>query len=185
MTCSNFIEGFSDYVDGVAAPSAMEAARRHLDVCPSCRRYEAVYLRGRSLLRASEPVRVGERFRSRLQHRLFHVDDERALARSRSAPSALALLAGFVTLLAAAAWSPGLFEAEPEVQLTPIVVNRPAYRPLGLRAPFANLLPARTPAAFDLRGADLWSQSSTLLFRYAPIHARYQTGGELVRAGLQ
>jgi anti-sigma factor RsiW len=125
MTCSDFIEGFTDYIDGEADPSVRRAARTHLDGCVSCRRYERVYLEGRSLLLGAEQVEVGEDFHPRLQHRLYHVDDERALARSRSGSTSAALLLGAAALLMAAAWSPALFD-EPEVELSPIVVDRPA-----------------------------------------------------------
>lgn len=184
MTCSDFIEGFTDYIDGVASAPDVEAARRHRDACASCRRYETVYLRGRALLRGSDRVEVGEDFHPRLQHRLYHVDDERALSHSRSGTSSAALLLGVAALLMAAAWSPTLL-ADPEVELSPIVVDRPATRPLGLRAPFASLFPARAPTALELDGDDLWRRPADLLFEYAPIRARYRQAGALMQAGLQ
>lgn len=184
MTCSDFIEGFTEFVDGEADASTLEAARAHRDGCASCRRYETVYLEGRALLRDAETVEVGEDFHPRLQHRLYHVDDERALARSRSGSSSAALLLGAAALVMAAAWTPSFLD-EPEVELSPIVVDRPAPRPLGLRAPFARVLPtSAVPAALDLEGDDLWGQPSALLFEYAPIRARYRQAG-VVRTGLQ
>lgn len=185
MTCSDFIEGFTDYIDGEADGATHEAARNHRDRCASCRRYEAVYLEGRALLQGAEPVEVGADFHPRLQHRLFHVDDERALARSRSGSSAAAMLLGVAALVMAAAWTPALLD-EPEVELSPIVVDRPAPRPFGLRAPFASVLPAGVvPAGLDLGGDDLWRQPSALLFEYAPVRARYRQQAGVVRTGLQ
>ncbi len=187
MTCSAFIEGFTDYIDGEADASTQEAARRHRDACASCRRYETVYLEGRSLLQDGESLEVGDDFHPRLQHRLYHVDDERALARSRPGSASAAMLLGVAALAVAAAWTPALLD-EPEVELSPIVVDRPAPRPLGLRAPFASLLPASmlpTGAALDLDGDDLWRQPSALLFEYAPIRARYRQQAGVVRTGLQ
>lgn len=181
MTCVDFIEGFSDYVDGRGAPDFVERARSHRDACPRCRRYEEVFLRGRELLRATEVPEVPEDFGPRLQHRLYHVDDERALGRSSS--SSAAALLSIAALLLVAAWSPSLF-GEPEVELAPIVVSRPAPRPLRIRFPMPSLLPPPSPTALDLDGRDLWHTPSALLLEYAPVWARYRQGG-LVRTGLQ
>lgn len=184
MTCSEFIEGFSDYIDCIAESDVVEAARAHRRGCARCRRYEEVYLRGRELLRATTDLEVGEAFEERLQHRLFHVDDERALARSRSSSTSAAFLLGVAALLMLAAWSPTLLD-EPQVQLSPIVVTRPAPRPLGLRVQLPSLLPSSSPAALELSGEDLWRQPSALLFEYAPVRGRYRQGGMLIRTGLQ
>lgn len=180
MTCSEFIEGFSDYVDGVGDPARIERARAHRGTCPSCERYEAVYLRGRDLLLGQEAVEVGEDFRPRLQHRLFHVDDERALARAPSGSATLLLTVA--AALTVAAWSPTFLE-EPEVELSPIVVTRPAPRPLGIRLPSTSVSGSVSPAVLGYQRDELWRQPSDLLFEYAPVRARYKRS--LVRTGLQ
>jgi hypothetical protein len=184
MTCSDFIEGFSDYIDDASDEAVLVEARRHRDACPSCRRYEDVYLRGRELLRAQGGPEIGEDFHPRLQHRLYHVDDERVLARSRSSSTSAALLLGVAALLMAAAWSPAWLD-DPEIELSPIVVSRPGPRPLGIRLPMPSLLPAGTPSYLQLKADDLWRQPSALLFEYAPVHARYRQTGSLVRTGLE
>ena len=182
MTCANFIEGFSDYIDGTGASDAVERARDHRDECPRCRRYEEVFLRGRELLRATEGPEVPEDFHPRLQHRLYHVDDERAVGRSSSSSAAAAVLS-IAALLMVAVWSPSMF-GEPEVELAPIIVSRPAPRPLRIRFPMPSLLPSSSPAALDLNGGDLWRTPSALLLEYAPVWAPYRQGG-LIRTGLQ
>lgn len=185
MTCSEFIESFSDHIDETGPPDLRRAAHRHRDGCASCRRYEEVYLRARdTLVEVADEVELDDDFHDRLQHRLFHVDDERALARSAPAlhPSVMVLGAG--VLLASLAAGP-LLEPEPEVELSPIVVSRPAHRPLGLRIPLPSLLPASlSPAALELDGDDLWRQSASLFYEYAPVRARYRDASP-TRQGLQ
>ena len=174
MTCSQFIQSFSDYIDETGAPEVRDAALRHRDTCARCRRYEEVYLRGRdALVGLVEEVEVDEGFHERLQHRLYHVDDERFLVLSTAV--AVAMLMGV----------PVLFEPDPEVELSPIVVSSPAARPLGLRIPLPSLLPASlSPAALELDGDDLWRQSTALFYDYAPVRARYRDASS-PRMGLQ
>ncbi len=174
MTCSEFIETFSDYIDERGAPAIRAAAARHRDSCEPCRHYEATYLAGRSLLHDSvDSLEVGEDFYPRLRHRLYHVDDERALARSSLGAVSPLMILGAAALLATVLGVPVLFEPEPEVELSPIVVSAPAPRPLGLRLPLPSLLPpSLSPAALELRGEDLWRQSAALFYDYAPVRAR-------------
>lgn len=180
MTCSDFIDNFSDYIDGLAAPDLQDRADAHLDGCPSCQRYREVFLEGRAVLRAQDEVEPTEDFRPRLQHRLYHVDDERALKRSRSSTVPATLLLGAAAVLAGVLTAPEWFE-EPQVRLSPIVVDRPEPRPLGLRSRgVPALLPSVMRSSLELDGGDLWHQPSALLFEYAPVRERYRG----VRAGL-
>jgi hypothetical protein len=186
MTCSEFIQNFSDFIDETGPSDTRESAARHRDACARCRRYEEVFHRGRSLLTASiEEVAVDEDFHPRLQHRLYHVDDERALARSRAGFHPSVMVLGAVAVVGVLVGLPLLFEPDPEVELSPIVVSVPAPRPLGLRMPLPTLLPASfSPAALELDGNDLWRQSAALFYEYAPARARYR-GTSGTRLGLQ
>lgn len=179
MTCSQFIEAFSDLIDETGSIEVREAAARHRGVCERCRHYAEVFMRGREALRSGEDVlEVDEYFHSRLQHRLHHVDDERALARSRAGVHPAVLVLGAAAVFATVVGAPVLLGPDPEVELSPIVVNRPAPRPLGLRIPLPSMLPASlSPAALELDGDDLWRQPTALFYDYAPVRARYRAGG--------
>lgn len=176
MTCADFIETFSEFVDQTGSEASRAEALRHRDECPSCRRYEEVYRGGVELLHHElDQVEVAEDFHPRLQHRLFHVDDERALARSRSGLSPAGVVLGTAAALAVLLIGPALLEPHPEVELSPIVVNVPSSHPQGLRMPLQSFLPASLlPTTLELRGSDLWRQSSALFYDYAPIRARYR-----------
>lgn len=176
MTCAEFIEAFSEFVDETGSDELRAEARRHRDRCASCRRYEAVYREGVQLLhRELEEVGVTDDFHPRLQHRLFHVDDERALARSRPALSPTSFVIGTAAVLAVFLIGPSLRDSAHEVELSPIVVSVPSSHPVGLRMPLPSFLPASLlPTTLELRGDDLWRQPAALFYEYAPIRARYR-----------
>ena len=81
MSCSEFLDRFSDYFDGVGDAGFMKKAEAHLAGCCSCKRYVEVVERGGELIRAAAPVNVSHDFYPRLRHRIFHVEDAEALSR--------------------------------------------------------------------------------------------------------
>lgn len=181
MTCTEFVEGFSGYYDGTASGTFAREAADHLESCPDCRRYRHVMHRGAELLRALPEPEVNEDFAPRLQHRLYHVDEEASLrGHTSSGTTALALI-GMAILLAAAAWSPTFRPTTPTVELEPIVVSRPPARTL-LRS-FGSL-----PVHFGqqpVRNAELWDDASLLLFQHSRLYQRYGTRSPLLRTGLE
>jgi len=169
MTCSEFVESFSDLRDGTASPEAVRAAEEHLASCASCRRYRHVLERAAELLRALPTPEVGEDFVPRLQHRLLHEEQE-AFLRSHANSGATALaVVGMALLLTLVAWAPTLLRSAPVVELPPIVVDTPPH-------------PARPPVSFTAfalqatataRPSDLWGDARTLLFQYSRLARRY------------
>lgn len=137
MTCQEFLARYSEYLDELLDP--MEAARwhHHLGRCASCARYDRVMRQGLELVRDLPSLEPSPDFEARLQHRLFHVRDEREDERASGASAVVALaIAG---MLAAIAWSPLLRQA-------PLMIDLPAVQ---ARAPGAELR-AAAPAPFSL-----------------------------------
>ena len=189
MTCSDFIEGFSEYFDGMAAPERVDAFEAHLERCESCRRYRDVFARGRKLLRSFPEVEIRDDFEPRLRHRIYHLEDgERIDPGSGSATTAATAL-GMAILLVLAAWSPALLSPEVDVELAPIVVSRPATPPplragpAGLRAPNLSLVPAGDAVRLGSERPDPWRSPNALLYRYSTLADRARQRG-LVRTGL-
>jgi len=181
MTCESFLEGFTDYRDGIAPASVRQEAEAHLQGCPDCRRYEAVVERGLEVLRSQRPLTLPEDFRPRLRHRLFHVDDEAALVRHASSGATALSVLGVAVVLSAVAWSPLLNPGSPTVELSPIVVSRP---PAPLRLRPASLALDEIPLGGGGSEADLWDDAHALLFQYSPLSQRYRQRALLRRAGL-
>jgi anti-sigma factor RsiW len=187
MTCSEFIEGFSDFVDGVGDPECMRAARAHLDRCPSCRRYEQTYAQGITLLRSFPDLTVHDGFVPELDRRLRR---ETALAleglgrRPVSSWSPMTMVLGMALVLVGAAWSPFLLTRTVQVDLPPIQAQTPRARALPLvRMPDITLLPnrARRPGG-AFATAELWEEPSSLFRQYAPVMRGYAAGD--VRVGI-
>ena len=101
MLCKEFIEGHTRYRDGMLTTEERERFDAHMETCASCRRYETVLSRGIAMWRALPRVEAAPDFRPRLQHRLFHVDDEGKLPFRRQIGRAAAIViatAGLVSL---------------------------------------------------------------------------------------
>lgn len=184
MTCSEFVEGFSEYYDGTAPDAFVEEAEAHLAECETCSRYRHVMARGAELLRSLPTPEVNEDFAPRLQHRLYHVDEDAALRAQTSSGTTAFAVAGMAVLLTAAAWSPALRATAPTVELAPIVVSRPPS-PMRLRA--SRMYSARisaSPTAATLE-RDLWEDAPGLLFHHSPLYQRYGGSSALHNAGLE
>lgn len=84
VACSDFLARHSAWLDGELAGGERAAHERHLAECDACGQYARVLARGTELLRGLPEVEPSEEFGARLQHRLFHVDDERLLEGRRT-----------------------------------------------------------------------------------------------------
>lgn len=175
MNCTNFVARSSDYFDGSASARETALMDAHLRECASCRRYKVVYEQGTSLLRSLPEPELADDFEPRLRHRLFHVDDRRALIdTSGSATPALTVL-GLAVLLSVVAWSPLLREEPPVVDVAPIVVDqvdRPAAASRTSRG-FA--------VAFGGLDRGLWDDAR--LYEYTRLSKRYAREGGFRRVG--
>lgn len=130
MDCDTFLDGHSDYRDGLLALPDRVAFEAHLRECDHCARYDRVVSKGVQVLRDRPELEVSDDFMDRLQHRLYHVEDEMAAARrrrspvSRGAAAALAAAAGIAALALAPRLFPG---ASPTVtMLRPVAATAPA-----------------------------------------------------------
>jgi hypothetical protein len=181
MTCSEFVTRFSEYYDGTVPEEYVGAAHAHLAGCPSCRRYRHVVERGAQLLQALPTPAVRDDFRPRLQHRLYHVDQEAVLRRHTASGATALAVAGISVLLTAVAWSPTLRPSSPVVELPPIVVSRP---PPGAVRPALNFPDRGVRMPFLDREVGLWDDAHTLLFEYSRLSQQYERRSPLQRTRL-
>lgn len=130
MDCDTFLNGHSDYRDGLLMLPDRVAFEAHLRECASCARYDRVLAGGVQVLRAQPELDVSDDFMDRLQHRLYHVDDEMAAARRRRGPvsrGAAAALAAAASI-AAVALVPQIFPGASSTvtMLQPVAATAPA-----------------------------------------------------------
>jgi len=176
MSCCDFIERFSDYFDGVGDGAFLEEAEAHLSSCGSCRRYAEVVRRGGELVRAAPAVSVREDFYPRLKHRIYHMEDARALSRgSAGSATTAATILGMAVLLSVVAWSPLMRSDRARFELSPIVVSFPSSsRSPGLRPPPVDLSSRGFAyGRFAPRSRALWERPHALLWEYSPLYERY------------
>ena len=179
MNCSDYVAARTDHLDGSALEEDVRGLEAHLESCAACRRYRAVVEKGAELLRALPEPELTEDFGPRLQHRLYHVDEEAALYGAASATPAMTVV-GMALLLTAIAWSPTLRQRAPEIVLEPIVVDQP---PVELPVRAASAMPggmSLRPVSDFERG--LWDDAHNLLYEYSPLSQRYGHRGRVRRA---
>jgi hypothetical protein len=182
MTCSDFLERFTDFLDGEGPEDLRTNAEAHLESCDRCRRYHEVMMQGAAVLRSLPEAQVPDDFQPRLQHRLYHVDDEVALGAHTASGTTVLTVLGMSMLLTALAWSPALRPMAPVVELPPIVVSDPP-----LTMPPINVIGVRSMIprpTLDQTGTGLWDDAQALLYEYSPLQQRYRERGPLRRAGL-
>ncbi|MDH3207733.1 MAG: zf-HC2 domain-containing protein [Gemmatimonadota bacterium] len=181
MDCSQLIASFTDYIDGSAPSDVVRAMEAHLVGCDSCRRYKAVLEHGSSLLQTLPSAELREDFAPRLQHRLYHVQEERTLSDHVTSGAPALTVLGIAVLLTVVAWAPTLRATAPLVELEPIVVDR---APLRLRVAPAGLLqvPRPRPETEDKElDADLWDDAR--LYEYSQLRRRYPGDAQARQVG--
>lgn len=179
MDCKEFVERFTDYYDGVARSEDSSEMETHLASCDSCSRYRNVLEQGSSLLRSLPEPELRDDFAPRLEHRLYHVQDERAFEPAASGAPALTVL-GIAILLTAMAWTPLLRDSAPQVELAPIIVDR---APSLQRAPAASgglsTFGVQRPASLEV---GLWEDAR--LYEYSSVGRRYRDGAQPTQVSL-
>jgi anti-sigma factor RsiW len=129
MDCGTFLDGYSDFRDGLLPAAEAATFQAHVRECDHCARYDRVVEKGARVYRDLPRVEVADDFMDRLQHRLYHVDDEMAAARRRRSPvsrgAAVALAAA--ASIAAVALIPQLlpFGAPTMTMLPPVAARAP------------------------------------------------------------
>lgn len=194
MDCREFIARFSEYYDGMGEADETGPMEAHLETCSSCRRYHRVVTRGGQILRSLPTPELPTDFEPRLQHRIYHVADEAALARTVSSGTTGATAFAMAVLLTAVAWSPTMKEAGPPTELVPVDVQSPDpgpsagggggavlapdfTAPRSLFGPL-NVLTDGHPAE---TGQSLWVHTHSLLYEYSPLSEKYRQDTRLRR----
>lgn len=166
VTCADFRLEYSDYRDGLMSPTRSAEVEAHLATCASCGRYDRAVGTGVAELRTLPTLSASSDFLPRLQHRLYHLEEERSLwSRPTLSGTSTGFVVMLVLLIGAAAWAPLLRGKPPVVELAPVVAHAP-HRVEALQSLF------RAGPLLDHRGPSSSLASSTMgsvFFRYTPL----------------
>lgn len=101
MTCSEFLERYTDFRDGlITAPREVRRFERHLARCADCQRYDTAVRRGVLALQAVESIEPSRDFRRRLDARLARERSAAGEVPARAGVAAALFVAAALTMLA-------------------------------------------------------------------------------------
>ncbi len=168
VDCARFLDEYSEFRDGFLAPEESREFEAHLTSCPSCARYDRVVARGGHIFRDLPELQPSEDFAARLQHRIFHLEDEmRAPGRTFSGVPTSAVLS-IAAVLALAAWLPVLQPQDRLYHLPAVMASAPRgeFPPLLVAGP---LLAHTTVLHRELEHGISPARDNHVLFHYYPI----------------
>ncbi len=126
FSCADFLRDFSEYRDGRMSSSERSVVESHLAGCDACARYADVVETGVEQLRALPVVEPSDDFLPRLQHRIYHLDDERAgIASRRGSGASTGFVLAAAALIATAAALPLLRPQPAVLRLPPVAATAP------------------------------------------------------------
>ena len=131
MDCCEFREKYSDFADGLLEEEAKLRARRHLSLCPPCRRFHEAFREGVSALRDLPSVDVSSAFGDQLRKRLRHELVVRALAVDPLSGAVAAMLV--LVTIGLVTWD--MAELRAARRTPPAVAERPVPAPIRIPAP--------------------------------------------------
>jgi len=122
MECAEFLERYSEFLDGEIEASRVSAHQRHIVSCSGCAEYDRVVRRGLRLVRELERPEATPDFVPQLQRRFLDGSERSPWIEYSKA----VLVAGVTTIaIMAAASIPNLPASGRAVQLPPVVVEPP------------------------------------------------------------
>lgn len=167
VDCSQFLDQYSEFRDGLLPVERMCALQEHLDDCASCARYDRVVEEGIRVFRDLPEVEPSQDFIPRLQHRLYHLEDEMRHPAHHASGTSVAFMLTIAAVIGVSAWMPAVRPRPAVVHLAPVVAHAP------LRVEAERVLfragPLLTPPPSYASGTA--SASNLLFYPYSPVGA--------------
>jgi len=165
VDCTQFLEGYSEFRDGMLDLELHRSFEGHLAVCASCARYDRVVCGGARLARELPPLEPSCDFLARLQHRIYHEDEELRAAATGYSGVPVPLTAAIVVAIALSAWTPALRRRPPVVNLPPVAAHAP-HRVEAMQVLFR---PGPFLGAPDPLSTHTTPAANLLFYRYSPV----------------
>jgi hypothetical protein len=126
LSCHQFLEGHSDYLDGLLPEDIAWRFDAHAAECSSCNRFDRVLRRGLLLARNLPEIQPSETFQDKLQARLMGLEDE-PIQRPVIAGTGTAVV--IAAVLGVIALTPFLMQAGADHTAPPVVAETPPLTP--------------------------------------------------------
>ncbi len=169
MKCGEFVEKFSDFRDAQGHTSVRKAGEEHLLKCEKCKHYYKVFSEGVLILKEAPLVKLPENFWAGLEHRIFHLRDEKMLKDPLFSPTrTIAVACSFILLLFFISDLLMSNDRRDDIELPAIIVSGDP----------ANL-PSRIMSGSQQRSSDMfvyqfWSDINNLMYEYSTMSERYR-----------
>lgn len=144
--------------------------REHICGCDSCARYDTVVGEGAKLYRDYTEIEPGCDFLPRLQHRIFHVEEDAARLGQRASGTSVLFTTAIAGMIGLAAWAPLVRPAKATLELPSVAAHAPH------RSDTTPVLFRSGPLLDDR----VWTEPNTgppihsLFFEYSPMGAQAQ-----------
>jgi|TARA_B110000014_G_C20112838_1_gene586716 hypothetical protein len=166
MKCWEFVEKFVEFEDAQDDAPIRKTGEEHLLQCEKCRRYSAVVSEGLLILKEMPPEELPEKFWASLEHRIFHVRDEKMLkGHLHSSVKNFAIACSFILIAFFISNSYMSNDLGPDIELPAIIVSKSSD---GFRV--SPEIPTKT--MFVNR---FWSDINGLMYEYSTMSERYRT----------
>jgi anti-sigma factor RsiW len=166
VNCSDFLEDYSAFRDGLLPAGRAAEFDAHLAACTSCTRYDRVIGGGVELVREIGTVEPSGDFMDRLQHRIYHVEDEMRASRHAASGTSVAFTLAIAAAIGAAAWAPTMRPKVPQVSHPAVAANAPVRTET-----VPSVFRAGPLLTEDSRATLAGQTPQTIFFRYSPLGA--------------
>lgn len=165
VDCTEFLDGYSEFRDGLLSGERLLCFQAHIDACESCARYDRVIDQGIRVFRELPAVEPSCDFIPRLQHQIYHLEAERRRPGRLSSGTSVAFTLTIAAVIGVSAWMPAMRPRPGVFRLAPVAAHAPhrveavqlRFHPTSVIAP----LPAQPPSSPTV--------GNLLFYRYSPL----------------
>jgi hypothetical protein len=171
MTCSDFLDRYSDFRDDDLLAEESERFQGHLSVCASCRRYDRTVSVGASLFREAPLLSPREDFKERLRFSIYQEEREARRRGNSLLGRGMMVGVGAAATIAAVMAMALLREAQPIAESAPMAAGAPAGTEGSLSASLFDPIRSRP---LSLEDQDFLTGSNVLLYESSPLFRRHR-----------
>jgi hypothetical protein len=171
MTCSDFIDRYSDFRDDDLLAEEVDRFHGHLSGCASCRRYDRTVSVGATVLREALPVRPREDFKERLRFTIYQEEREARRRGTTLLSRGMMVGVGVAATVAVVMAMALLREAQPSAESAPMAARAPEATSGNLSASLFDPLRSSPPS---FRDQDFLTGSNVLLYESSPLFRRHR-----------